>query len=711
MINNVSKHSIFNCLKSWLSAGEISPLMLSSTPILTTVFESLLEFELFDISIDLLCTLIHETQEIQDNIDIIKVIVDHLSTLLPKLQIFIQNEDSDSVRNLCRLYSEAGETYLRLILSNPNEMNVIINSIALCSSYNDLDIVQITFNFWYNLSQSLKNKPELKPLFISTYRQLNDVIINHLKFPDDLSSLTAEERDEFRSFRHYIGDTLKDCCDVIGSRQCLLRYIELVELGISSNKWQNVECSLFSMRSIGSKISIEEDGDIVENVFNLLNKLPNHPRIKYASILVAARFTQFINYKPDYIPFYLSFISSGFEANVNNDEDVDIAAAACQALSFVCEDCNQYLIDYLPQLHSFVQTLINNYKLHEDDLKSITTAISNVIEAIKPTVNQTNVIKQFVEPHLNIINQIMSKDLKLLNKDDLKILALNLESIENYITFTGPLTPLPDQCKIIPSETFNLLSNILLNLGDCYSIVERVCGLIRKGLRLFDINDIKTLLPPFINLIGENFCNYPLSAYVYLVSKCILLMDNNNQEDIKVTEENFIKLTLKISDLTLNKNINEISDIIEDYLHLLMVVIEFKPDLIINEKLINIIYKINLNALTLFSTEIIIVSLDFLLLLMGYIVGENAIHQDNINLLIITFNNEENYHNLLKLLIEGLVDSFSDDCVSTVITLIRQLGNFNPQLMSQSIQLTLSQSSLSTVSQYDKQTFLQNIIT
>ena len=96
---------------------------------------------------------------------------------------------------------------------------------------------------------------------------------------------------------------------------------------------------------------------------------------------------------------------------------------------------------------------------------------------------------------------------------------------------------------------------------------------------------------------------------------------------------------------------------------------------------------------------------------MGYIVGENVIHQDNINLLIITFNNEENYHNLLKLLIEGLVDSFSDDCVSTVITLIRQLGNFNPQLMSQSIQLTLSQSSLSTVSQYDKQTFLQNILT
>lgn len=44
-----------------------------------------------------------------------------------------------------------------------------------------------------------------------TYARLIDVMIKHLRYPPNLSEWTAKERDEFREFRHVIGDVLKDC--------------------------------------------------------------------------------------------------------------------------------------------------------------------------------------------------------------------------------------------------------------------------------------------------------------------------------------------------------------------------------------------------------------------------------------------------------------------------------------------------------------------
>ncbi len=42
-----------------------------------------------------------------------------------------------------------------------------------------------------------------------------------MQYPPDLEEWTGQERDEFRDFRHIIGDVLKDCAFVLGEQETL----------------------------------------------------------------------------------------------------------------------------------------------------------------------------------------------------------------------------------------------------------------------------------------------------------------------------------------------------------------------------------------------------------------------------------------------------------------------------------------------------------
>lgn len=89
-----------------------------------------------------------------------------------------------------------------------------------------------------------------------TYCQLIDSIIKHFRYPDDLDSMTAEERDDFRDFRHVMGDVLKDAVLVIGQQEALLRPFSVLSqittdgAFIPDAHWQDIEAPLFSIRSM-----------------------------------------------------------------------------------------------------------------------------------------------------------------------------------------------------------------------------------------------------------------------------------------------------------------------------------------------------------------------------------------------------------------------------------------------------------------------------
>lgn len=326
---------IFNCLSTWLTSGEIPAEAVASTPLLQFSFQALASDDLFDAAVSVICDLIHETQEVEDNMSVIEQIVPLVITLKPKLAEF--HDDPEKIRGLAKIFTEAGEAYRSLLLHHTESFYPIIDAIRECAAYSDLDIVPITFPFWMRLAQSIGKRSSIPPLLIDEYKKLAGIVINHLHFPSDAKALTGQEVEDFRSFRHVMGDTLKDCCFVLGTDVCLTAAYDMITSAMASSNvsWQQIEAPLFSMRSMGAEVNPNDDL-VVPKIMDLIPMLPSHPRIRYASLLIVSRYTEWINKHPTYVPFMLQFISAGFE-----DSDSEVVAAAGQALRYLCQDCKQ----------------------------------------------------------------------------------------------------------------------------------------------------------------------------------------------------------------------------------------------------------------------------------------------------------------------------------------------------------------------------------
>lgn len=326
---------VFNCLSSWLTAGEITATSLAKSPLLAYAFQALASDDLFDAAVSVVCDIIHETQEVEDNMPVIELIVPKVIELRPKLSEYA--DDPDKIRGLARIFTEAGETYRSLLLHHTETFFPIVEAIGECSAYHDLDIVPITFPFWMRLAQSIGKRPSVSPLFLDAYKALMGIIIGHLHFPADLTTTTGQEADNFRSFRHVMGDTLKDCCYVLGTDVCLLATYEMIMTAMArpNVSWQEIEAPLFSMRSMGAEVDLNDER-AVPKIMDLIPTLPPHPRVRYAALLIISRYTEWISRHPSYIGAQLKYISAGFE-----DNDSEVNAAAGQALRYLCQDCKR----------------------------------------------------------------------------------------------------------------------------------------------------------------------------------------------------------------------------------------------------------------------------------------------------------------------------------------------------------------------------------
>jgi len=514
--------SVFDTLRSWLAAGELPASKVAQTPLFTAAFDSLPSDQLFDSAVDVLCDLIHETQEVQDNVEVIQQIIPRLITLRPQLEVY--KEDPDRIRGYCRLLCEGGECYKDLIARHPNDLLPLVEAIAACAAYPDLDIVPITFNFWYTLAFALHQQPDdtlHKPL-LDIYASLQSIIIGHLHFPRDDETQTAQELDEFRMFRHRMGDTLKDCCHVLGAPTCLRRSYDLIltALGRSSPSWQEIEAPLFSMRSMGAEVDPNDD-EIMPHIMDLLPKLPDHPRIRYAAILVISRYTQWIDRHPQNLAFQLQYISAGFDM-----AEEEVSAAAAQAMKFMCQDCNQHLVPFLPELHTFVTSIGD--KLDQSDMVEVCEAIGYVITSM-PADAAALALQQFCEPLVQRVQAIASVAGEV-QKPDLQkaageqVLAIELtsdalEQIDSYLAIVRTLDPVPESCLPTCLAVYSILDTLLARFAERYYISERVCSVLRRGLGFFPTRALEPVIQPLLERMSLAFDETGYASYLWITGK------------------------------------------------------------------------------------------------------------------------------------------------------------------------------------------------
>lgn len=332
--NTKLQEAVFKCFLSWLRSGDIATSSLSKNPLLAFSFKALQMPELFDTAVDVVCELIYQTKDIEDSMPVIEEIYPNLLPLRQEIVQSLEDDNEENIRGYCKIFVEAGECYLSLVVRHTDHFRGIVEGIAECTSFHDLDVVPMTFRFWYQLADELRKNEEARLKYQDVYEKLVDVMIKHLHYPDDMDSWSAKQRDDFKDFRHVMGDVLKDCCLILGSRIPLGKaYMKITEAAQKAPpKWQEVEAPLMALRSMGAQVEPEEN-EVLPEIMKLLSQLPDHPKIKYAATLVIARYGNWTDKHPEFIEYQLKFISSGFD-------NEDVVAASALALKLLCKECS-----------------------------------------------------------------------------------------------------------------------------------------------------------------------------------------------------------------------------------------------------------------------------------------------------------------------------------------------------------------------------------
>ncbi|KAF1802852.1 armadillo-type protein [Mucor lusitanicus] len=656
---------IFKCFSSWIRTGEMDINWISASPMLELSFKALESPELFDVAVDVISEIIYETRDVNECRSIIEQIYPCFAAMLQKLSEAIEEEDEDTVRGYGRIFAEAGEAYINLIGRHPEAFGILLDGIIKVSAYNDLEIVPITFKFWYELTLLLETETfkASTPQFLGYYDALVDIMIDHLRYPADLDSLTAEERDDFRDFRHKMGDTLKDCCRILTPQRCLVKPMNLLTalLNNSEATWQQIEAPIFSLRVMGSEVPKDEN-DVMPHIMEFLSQLPDHPKIRYAATLVISRYSFWTEAHPQFIQYQLNFISNGMQ-------NAEVAAASALALKHLCKDCSQHLVDYLMQLQSFYVQVTKTLPFR--DVLEVTEAVSHVISVIPPAEIQ-NALQVFCLPVAQELHDIVSRGKDKVTNEDCVKMGDILEQISVFFEIIRPDISLgqPHPCVTFITELWPVLDATLASFGQVVTVSEPLCKCFNSFIVSYGPHFIP-LLPQLMERVVNAFANTGLSGYLWVSLKLVREYSKNDGErpcfDLVqgLSQAMFVKMQAQ--------QVNDIPDVIEEYFRLVTALLENAPALLLQDPLLATIFQAGIAGLSISEPHALGAILSFY---------RKILELSNKSAAVVTLFKEYG-GNLTAVLFNGLVDFYSQDSISDVAALFKSLAEILPSETSQ----------------------------
>lgn len=396
-------------MSSWLREIPVSDVV--NSPLLNVIFNALDNEDSFESAVECICTIFRETREVDEYLSTIQILLPRVIALQPRIAAAASAEDLDAYKGITRIFSEAGEAWPVLVAREPTHFRPLVEAILECAARDqDREAIGITFTFWYELKLYLvlERYIEARLQFMDIYSKLVDILMKHLEYPTpeaanstDLFDGDREQEDRFREFRHVMGDSLKDCCEIMGVTECLTKVLERLKIWMSSYgsqatsttvpHWQQLEAPLFSMRAMGRMIDKDED-IILPQIMPILVQVPAHEKLRFATIMVLGRYTEWTANHPEFLEPQFNYVISSF-----NTDSKEIIRAAAMALKFFCSDCKHLLGGQVVQMQTFYDQTLD--QLPGVSQEEMTEGVATVV-AVQPPSETYRLLKLYCDPLL-----------------------------------------------------------------------------------------------------------------------------------------------------------------------------------------------------------------------------------------------------------------------------------------------------------------------
>ncbi|KAI6359666.1 hypothetical protein MCOR25_006993 [Pyricularia grisea] len=621
---------LMECITSWLK--EVPVNVVVKTPLLDVVLKAVHNEQSTEPAAECLSTICRETRDIDDNAETIQILLPKLTALQPLIEKAVTNEDTESYKALTKLFADAGDAWVIAIAREPQIFMPLVQILLECCARDkERDVIEYTFNFWYELKQYITLERytaalnHLRPI----YSALVDVLLKHLQFPQsetgnelDLFDGDREVEEKFREFRHRMGDTLKDSCEVLGVKVCLTKVLDAIKLwssnygstvnGTNVPHWQELEAPLFAMRAMGGMVP-ESETDVLPELMALLFQIPAHEKLRFAAIMVFSRYTEWTAAHKEFLEPQFNYIVTSFST-----DSKEIIRAAAQAIKFFCTDCKDLLSDQVLQLQAFYDQILD--KLPELSQEEITEGVANVVAAQK-TEDIYNLLKLYCDP---LMARLMAKAQNATTQEGKLAVADHLQLITLFVQIVKPYTADGQENPAVKywQEKFSIFSTILENSLDFVPICERVCRCWRFMVISFRTSMLPILQEGLAARLVEGFTRSRQGCFLW-VTGAILREFSEDREHVSDAVMDWIYSFFDTQARNVLQVMNGLSpaeapDVLEDFFRLLTDALLYHHQRLIPSELFPAIFEAALTSLTLQQREPLSATLHFLRDLLTY---------------------------------------------------------------------------------------------
>ncbi|KUJ10344.1 ARM repeat-containing protein [Mollisia scopiformis] len=704
---------LLEVVTSWLREVPVADIV--SSPLLNVVFNALDTETSFDAATDCLCAIFKETREVDEYLPTIQVLLPRVIALRPRIAQAQQSEDTDVFKGLTRIFAEAGEAWVVLIAREPAGFRPLVETVLECAARDiDKEAIALTFIFWYELKLYLilEKYIQARVEYVDIYSKLVDVMLKQLEYPTpegnetDLFDGDREAEEKFREFRHHMGDVLKDCCEIMGVTECLTKVLEAIKAWMgkyagqataaSVPYWQQLEAPLFSMRAMGRMVDKDED-IILPQIMPLLVQIPPHEKLRFATIMVLGRYTEWTSNHPEMLGPQFTYIASSFKT-----DSKEIVRAAAMSMKFFCTDCKHLLGDQVVQLQQFYNSTLD--ELPGISQEELTEGVASVV-AVQPPDQIFDLLKLYCDPLMArlmaLANQATDNDSKLAVADHLQLITFFVQIVTPYVE-PGHQNPAVRYCQ----EIFPILATILENFIDFTPICERICRNWRYMIISYRVA-MAPLLPQMANKLASGFATSKQGCFLWVTSAILREFSEDREHvDDQTTEAIYAffesqatNMLRMMSDLPPQ----DLPDVIEDFYRLLVDALLYYPHKMIRSDLFTPIFQAAVSALALEQRDPLNATLHYIRDVIGY-GGDNPPSSSNspnppeikhaVQQLLLA-----NGEMLVKQILAGMMITFPDDCFTDGSGALLGLFEIMPQQTGEWVDRTVRMLPAGTVNE------------
>ncbi|OAR02404.1 hypothetical protein LLEC1_03436 [Akanthomyces lecanii] len=699
---------LMECITSWLREVPVGSII--NSPLLDVVFNGVTADECSQEASECLCVMIRETRDVDESQANIQVLFPRVVALQARIAAVAEEEDTEALKALTKVLATAAESWSVAIARQPSHFRPLVEAVLECAARDkDQDVIEHTFLFWYELKQYLVLERYIQSRLelVDVYSKLVDILLKHLRYPRpdsgneaDLFDGDREQEEKFREFRHQMGDTLKDSCEVMGVTECLTKVLNAIQVWMQNNasqvsdtnvpNWQELEAPLFAMRALGRIVDQDED-IVLPQLMPLLVQIPNHEKLKFATIMVLGRYTEWTAVHPEYLEPQFNYIVNSFQA-----DSKEIVRAAALAIKFFCTDCRNLLSGQVLQLQTFYDQVLD--KLPTQSREEVTDGVSSVV-AVQPADQVYALLKTYCDP---LIQRLMTMANQATDKESKIAMAEHLQLITIFVQNVTPAVNLGEANPAVKywQEVFPILSTILENFLDFSPICERICRCWRNMIVSYR-TAMAPLLPDMANKLASGFAASREGCFLW-VTGTILREFSEDRDNVDQATTEHIYSFFEAQATAFLRVMTELQpadlpDAIDDFFRLMIDALLYYPQKLIPSTLQVPIFEAAIYALTLEQRDPLVSTLHYVRDLLSYGSNNPASSEglpepaaQQIKVIILNMLQSHGM-GLVKQVMAGMMLTFPRDCFAdgsgVLLALFEMVPGQTAEWVAQTIQL------------------------